>query len=155
MFFCFHYCLCGFFFFFFSSRRRHTRLVSDWSSDVCSSDLCIEPLVANGRLEGIRLPELERRRRLHVEVAVAEDRRRIRGVGGGADLADHHRPLPVWNELRLTAAPPHLVRDPIRSLDDVAGVRRVCADGRYPQEVGELVQPLLGQLAHGGESTQT
>src|SRR3989339_71381 len=23
-----------------SSRRRHTRLVSDWSSDVCSSDLC-------------------------------------------------------------------------------------------------------------------
>src|SRR5438093_12298498 len=31
--------LCLFFFFFFSSRRRHTRLVSDWSSDVCSSDL--------------------------------------------------------------------------------------------------------------------
>src|SRR3989339_2133799 len=27
------------FFIFFSSRRRHTRLVSDWSSDVCSSDL--------------------------------------------------------------------------------------------------------------------
>src|SRR5262249_56575632 len=25
--------------FFCSSRRRHTRLVSDWSSDVCSSDL--------------------------------------------------------------------------------------------------------------------
>src|SRR5438093_1700139 len=25
--------------FFFSSRRRHTRLVSDWSSDVCSSEL--------------------------------------------------------------------------------------------------------------------
>src|SRR5437016_7356912 len=29
----------GVFLFFFSSRRRHTRLVSDWSSDVCSSDL--------------------------------------------------------------------------------------------------------------------
>src|ERR1035441_10962337 len=26
------------FFFFFSSRRRHTRCLSDWSSDVCSSD---------------------------------------------------------------------------------------------------------------------
>src|SRR5438046_6891714 len=26
-------------FFFYSSRSRHTRLVSDWSSDVCSSDL--------------------------------------------------------------------------------------------------------------------
>src|SRR5262245_64820230 len=28
-----------FIFFFFSSRRRHTRCLSDWSSDVCSSDL--------------------------------------------------------------------------------------------------------------------
>src|SRR5690349_22521193 len=27
-------------FFFFSSRRRHTRSLRDWSSDVCSSDLC-------------------------------------------------------------------------------------------------------------------
>src|SRR5437899_10520830 len=37
-------CLCGHVFFFFSSRRRHTRCLSDWSSDVCSSDLrCCEP----------------------------------------------------------------------------------------------------------------
>src|SRR6266849_9528199 len=28
------------FIFFFSSRRRHTRSTRDWSSDVCSSDLC-------------------------------------------------------------------------------------------------------------------
>src|SRR5205814_3330357 len=28
--------------FFFSSRRRHTRCLSDWSSDVCSSDLAQE-----------------------------------------------------------------------------------------------------------------
>src|SRR5262245_64392108 len=27
--------------FFFSSRRRHTRCLSDWSSDVCSSDLAV------------------------------------------------------------------------------------------------------------------
>ena len=33
---CFCFCFCCFF---FSSRRRHTRLVRDWSSDVCSSDL--------------------------------------------------------------------------------------------------------------------
>ena len=26
-------------YFFFSSKRRHTRFTSDWSSDVCSSDL--------------------------------------------------------------------------------------------------------------------
>src|SRR5437016_12499620 len=47
------------FFFFFSSRRRHTRLVSDWSSDVCSSDLqsrtrrpLLQDVVWRGRLCG-------------------------------------------------------------------------------------------------------
>src|SRR2546427_2600401 len=35
-------------FFFFSSRRRHTRFDCDWSSDVCSSDLC--SLLDDGRL---------------------------------------------------------------------------------------------------------
>src|SRR5262245_2088065 len=38
-----------FFFFFFSSRRRHTRCLSDWSSDVCSSDLYrIERVLGRG-----------------------------------------------------------------------------------------------------------
>src|SRR5437899_2620155 len=37
--FCLHFFYCYLFFFFFSSRRRHTRCLSDWSSDVCSSDL--------------------------------------------------------------------------------------------------------------------
>src|SRR5205807_4220699 len=36
------------FFFFFSSRRRHTRLQGDWSSDVCSSDLCAAWTIASG-----------------------------------------------------------------------------------------------------------
>src|SRR5438045_9290463 len=34
------------FFFFFSSRRRHTRCLSDWSSDVCSSDLYVNECLA-------------------------------------------------------------------------------------------------------------
>src|SRR5262249_58994231 len=38
----------------FASRRRHTRLVSDWSSDVCSSDLQLilaaRPAGGRGRL---------------------------------------------------------------------------------------------------------
>src|SRR5207248_7471757 len=47
--------LSYFFFFFFSSRRRHTRSYGDWSSDVCSSDLCSRssPLAERvGRLYG-------------------------------------------------------------------------------------------------------
>src|SRR5205814_3749438 len=38
-------------FFFFSSRRRHTRCLSDWSSDVCSSDLVQDTLVRALRSE--------------------------------------------------------------------------------------------------------
>src|SRR5258706_7184289 len=50
--------------FFFSSRRRHTRLVSDWSSDVCSSDLAPELVVAvlEQRLESGEALALEQRR---------------------------------------------------------------------------------------------
>jgi len=46
---------------FFSSRRRHTSLVSDWSSDVCSSDLgsAIATLYASGQVE-VRLPIADR-----------------------------------------------------------------------------------------------
>src|SRR5262245_62951720 len=39
------------FFFFFSSRRRHTRCLSDWSSDVCSSDLALDRLTLREAIE--------------------------------------------------------------------------------------------------------
>src|SRR5262245_63491269 len=38
----------SFLLFFFSSRRRHTRCLSDWSSDVCSSDLAAGSLFYSG-----------------------------------------------------------------------------------------------------------
>src|SRR5438046_10750141 len=43
------YCILDFVF--FASRRRHTRLVIDWSADVCSSDLSAE---IGPRAEGAR-----------------------------------------------------------------------------------------------------
>src|ERR1035438_10800466 len=43
--------ICSFFFF-FSSRRRHTRCLSDWSSDVCSSDL-YQPILSSGQVAGV------------------------------------------------------------------------------------------------------
>src|SRR5256885_3375575 len=68
--------------FFFSSRRRHTRLQGDWSSDVCSSDLCDllslqdggDELLPNG-LGGLGLDTL------HVipEMLGSQLRRRSRG----------------------------------------------------------------------------
>src|SRR5690348_17737198 len=46
-------------FFFFSSRRRHTRWTGDWSSDVCSSDLEGEQLMAEADAEGRQLSEVD------------------------------------------------------------------------------------------------
>src|SRR5688572_32870513 len=41
-------------FFFFSSRRRHTRFDCDWSSDVCSSDLCRRTVQWGPRVRRVR-----------------------------------------------------------------------------------------------------
>src|SRR5258705_13446529 len=46
--------LAGLTLFFFSSRRGHTRCLSDWSSDVCSSDLSPTPQQCGGVGEGLR-----------------------------------------------------------------------------------------------------
>src|SRR5215213_11677973 len=87
-----------FFFFFFSSRRRHTRLVSDWSSDVCSSDLALRVataelswLLSRGyqsrsalKLVGDRHALRERQRLAVARAACAEaslERRRASRVG--------------------------------------------------------------------------
>src|SRR5262245_63507795 len=54
--------------FFFSSRRRHTRCLSDWSSDVCSSDLSVVYTALDTKLQRkvaikrLRDPRSEERR---------------------------------------------------------------------------------------------
>src|SRR3712207_2660007 len=59
-------------FFFFSSRRRHTRYWRDWSSDVCSSDLC----------GGSGLTRQTKRYRVNIPAGV-KDGTRIRLAGKG------------------------------------------------------------------------
>src|SRR5699024_9281970 len=52
----------SYFFFFFSSRRRHTISKRDWSSDVCSSDLEIDPdfyILADILLDNDRAEDLK------------------------------------------------------------------------------------------------
>ena len=106
----------------------------------------VQPLVADRRLERIRLPELERRRRLDVEMAVAEDRRGALRSRRGADLADDQRPLAVRHELRLAAAAPDLVGDPLGGTNQVVGVRRIGAHGLDAQQLAELVEPVLRRV---------
>ena len=72
-------------FFFFSSRRRHTRLVSDWSSDVCSSDLIAEALELRQAMKEGRLnvnveyqnQATEEIQESHLEIGRASCRERV------------------------------------------------------------------------------
>src|SRR5690606_39461244 len=57
-------CVCVYFFF-FSSRRRHTRFSRDWSSDVCSSDLCVLPVLSLKALGLAQSGESRERARAH------------------------------------------------------------------------------------------
>src|SRR5437899_5049063 len=67
--------------FFFSSRRRHTRCLSDWSSDVCSSDLLggrelqkdlVNEVQEVYRLQGVTINDK------HIEIIVRQMLRRVR-----------------------------------------------------------------------------
>jgi hypothetical protein len=101
----------------------------------------VEPLAADRGLERRALPELERRRRLDVEVPVDENRRRPVGAAGGPQLADDERTFAVGNEVGLTARGENEVAYPLAREDDVARVGGLGADARDAQELGELVQP--------------
>src|SRR5262249_57034202 len=75
--------------FFFSSRRRHTRLVSDWSSDVCSSDLGVGTIAvqlarrAGATVLGIAGPSNAEWLKAHgvIPVNYGDDRSEERRVG--------------------------------------------------------------------------
>src|SRR5438046_3944824 len=74
-------CFCCFFF--FSSRRRHTRLVSDWSSDVCSSDLRaynVDGTLVSRKLAGSLITDPERAAAQAVKMAVEGRVRMLDGV---------------------------------------------------------------------------
>ena len=108
----------------------------------------IEAAVPLRELERGRLPQVERIRRLHVEVRVAEDGRRRLGLPGRRDLADDERPCPPRHELRGPAGAADMARHPLASGDDVRGVTGVRAHGRDGDELGELVAERVGRR-HG------
>src|SRR5262249_59498535 len=104
-------------FFFFSSRRRHTRLVSDWSSDVCSSDLSALPGARQVTLRSVGVAGGE------VRGQIAE----IRGLGIERALLV----LPRRDDLVLenrhgfsSLSLPGLFREPEQDLCDLARRRQ-------------------------------
>src|ERR1039458_6090859 len=99
---------------FFSSRRRHTRCLSDWSSDVCSSDLVETPVSQRSPPRRIQffkrqqpahtqpVPDFHRVRRTacrQAAVAKFQQGRKVRGYGrlgelSGQNLGSLHLPTP-------------------------------------------------------------
>src|SRR5438093_9186624 len=70
---------------FFSSRRRHTRLVSDWSSDVCSSDLDLLFPVGAQRVPAV-VPDHGGRAEAQRPTPLLQLPAHIHVVAGGAEL---------------------------------------------------------------------
>src|SRR5438045_7410197 len=85
-----------YFFFFFSSRRRHTRCLSDWSSDVCSSDLLrlggqhlAQPRVVDGLLGPILVA-------LHEKEQAEVHGSSVRGSSGEIGRASCRERVEIW-----------------------------------------------------------
>src|SRR5438093_6694042 len=123
--------------FFFSSRRRHTRLVSDWSSDVCSSDLFEELVSVDSEgavLELFEPPGLERR----------ADRAELL-----PELRPQHRQVRLHSQLarvdlsELDVLDAQLFRDLARVKSDGVGA----LDDESPQRLAQLDPGLRAGLA--------
>src|SRR5437016_5828106 len=84
--------------FFFSSRRRHTRLVSDWSSDVCSSDSLLLD-----RLIFVETPEKQRIVTSYEGELVLKAP--AHGEGGGGKLSVRSEERRVGKEWRSRLSP--------------------------------------------------
>src|SRR5476649_2073715 len=90
--------------FFFSSRRRHTRSLSDWSSDVCSSDL------------QTLFPKVILQKFLHLTAAFA-DQANHRDIG--VDIARQHR-----QQYRLADAGAGKDAEPLAAAAGQEGIER-------------------------------
>ena len=114
------------------------------------------PAVDHGRLEGRRLPQIERIDRLDVVVAVDQGGRR---VGRAQPVAVHDGMTRRVRHLDVVDADPaQVVRDPLRGAPAVGGVLRKGGDARDPEEclvglealVGAGVEPGLDLRIDGG-----
>ena len=101
----------------------------------------VEPAVADLGRERVALPQLERRRRLNVEVPVTDDRRRLGGVLARGDERVDEGSFALLHDRRLPAAAPDELGDPVGRGTNIRRPVRVGADARDPQELGQLGQP--------------
>ena len=95
----------------------------------------IRPAVADVELERRRLPLVERRRWLHVEVAVREDGRRVAAVRRRRNITDEELAIAERDELGLPARALDELDDPLAGAPHVVAMRRIRAHRRNRDEL--------------------
>ena len=103
----------------------------------------VRPFAANLELERVRLPELERRGRLDVEVVVDEHGRRIAGAVRRGNLAQHELALAERRQLGGAADAADELAHPLARAFHVVPVGRVGAHARDRDQLRQLGAPGL------------
>src|SRR5258706_1000655 len=160
--------------FLFASRRRHTRLVSDWSSDVCSSDLgAIAKRIARltpasrdaltaaafigGRFGLTALGALTRASEAATRASLREAERAELVIGENRTFRFDH---PLIREVILEATPERARRELHRDVAAVLEDLYAASPGEHAMEIarhlvraGELVEParLLDYARRAGD----
>src|SRR3546814_6065114 len=97
--------LCVFFFFFFKQKTAYEMRISDWSSDVCSSDLALR----GHRARQVRDRAVERGQRGRRRRADLDPKRRLLAriggdLGGGDGAVVRHAAIARWQAADLDLA---------------------------------------------------
>src|SRR3546814_18768615 len=126
-------CIC-LFFFFFKQKTAYEMRISDWSSDVCSSDLAARLDSVRATRQSAAMPDASKTTSPTSAGAASGDADPLRAHGGFAALVGYA--LPRWEEdiaeVALTLAERHLNRSGVMhggvltTLIDPAGGHRGC-----------------------------
>src|SRR2546426_1279959 len=129
-----------FVFFFFSSRRRHTRLQGDWSSDVCSSDLDLTQLAAEGQLD----PTIGRQKEIECVMEILSRRKKNNPVLIGEPGVGKTAIVEGLAQLIASGQCPDALKDHrVLSLDMAA----VIAGTKYRGQFEERLKAIINEIA--------
>src|SRR5437016_9352218 len=138
-------------FFFFSSRRRHTRLVSDWSSDVCSSDLNVLDRRVGAQSE---IPSVGFSQYLRSSVQQDDVRDQIvKGFGVFRNGISRYKPNPRYTEW-IAHAEKNLTDPTVESLRELFTTRILLARDELKRQMSLELAPLSREELDERDSSQ-
>src|SRR3546814_109148 len=129
-------------FFFFKQKTAYEMRISDWSSDVCSSDLVVQLYSPNGTYDQLYLSN-------YATINVVDTLKRINGVGDADLFGALNYSMRVWldpDKLTSFQLTPAEVAAAIRTQNIQAAVGRVGAAPLNPDQQLQLTITTQGRL---------